>query len=324
MTQEKLKQSQIKNQIKRPMNRRTLLKGLSKTAPGLVLGSTLLQSACSARPTLDISPLTDSLFMISGAGSNVLVKKAAGGELLVVDGGLEANREALLDSIAEVTGSRNITTLMNTHWHREQTGLNRVLGEAGVRIFAQENTRLWLGVEIERPWEDVIFEPLPPFAQPSETFFYYGDMDHFGTEIWYGNLIQAHTDGDMYVYFPEENILHAGGVVSNDGYPLIDWWTGGWIGGLVDGLETLLGLVNEQTLIVPANGPVMSYQELVAMREMYNTLFRRIRDSFMSANTEQETLATAPTAEFDAVWGDSEAFIRLAQQSLIAHLAPDA
>lgn len=320
MTQQKLKQSRINSLL----NRRTLLQGLGKTAPGLVLGSTLLQSACSARTALEISPLTDSLFMISGAGSNVLVKKAAGGELLVVDGGLEVNSEVLLDTIAEATASRNITTLMNTHWHPEQTGLNRVLGETGVRIFAHENTRLWLGVEIERPWENFTFEPLPESARPDETFYLYGDMDHYGAPVWYGNLVQAHTDGDMYVYFPQENVLHAGGVVSNDGYPLIDWWTGGWIGGLVDGLETLIGLVNPETTIVPATGPLMNYQELLAMREMYNTIFRRIRDSFMSANSEQETLATAPTAEFDARWGDSEAFIRLAQQSLIPHLAPNA
>ncbi len=319
MVRERLKQAHL-----HPLKRRTLLKACRNTLPGLVLGSALLQSACSARSSLNISPLRDSLFMISGAGSNVLVKKAPSGELLVVDGGLENNSEVLLDGIAEATDSRNITHLMNTHWHREQTGLNRVLGEAGVSIFAHENTRLWLGVAIERPWEDFRFEPLPVSARPSESFYFYGDFDHFGSPVWYGNLVQAHTDGDMYVYFPEENVLHAGGVISNEAYPLIDWWTGGWIGGLVDGLESLIGLINSDTVIVPGNGPLMSYQDLLLMRDMYNTIFRRVRDLFMGANSEQETVDAAPTQEFDSRWGDPEAFVRLAHQSLIAHLTPDA
>mgnify|MGYP003109989893 CR=1 FL=1 len=306
------------------ISRRSLLKAVRRSVPGIALGSLTLQTACSADAPLTVNPLSDSLSLISGAGSNVLVKRAPGGELLVVDGGLEANAEALLDSIEQSSGSGNITTLMNTHWHREQTGLNRILGETGSRIFAHENTRLWLGVEIERPWEDFTFAPLPESARPGETFYFYGNMDHFGSTVWYGNLVQAHTDGDMYVFFPEENILHAGGVIANDAYPLIDWWTGGWIGGLVNGLETLIGLANADTVIVPANGPVMTYAELLAMREMYNTIFRRVRDLFMNANSPQETLDAAPTAEFDARWGDPDAFVLLAHQSLIPHLAPDA
>ncbi|MBN4053609.1 MBL fold metallo-hydrolase [Haliea sp. AH-315-K21] len=306
------------------MKRRSLLQSIIKGSPLLVLGATFFHPARSASNNIQLVPLSGSLSLLTGAGSNVLVKKASNGDLLVIDGGLEVNAEALLSTISEGMGSDNITTLMNTHWHREQTGLNAALGESGVRIFAHENTRQWLSVEVERPWEDFTFNALPSSAQPNDTFYHYGDFDHSGSIVQYGHMVQAHTDGDMYVYFPEDNILHAGGVVSNEGYSHVDWWTGGWIGGLVDGLERLISIGNQDTRIVPANGPVMSMSELLAMRDMYATIFERVRDLFMAAQSPQDTLDAAPTAEFDPQWGNSDLFVLLAHQSVLAHYAPDA
>ncbi len=40
-------------------------------------------------------------------------------------------------------------------------------------------------------------------------------------------------------------------------WPIIDWWTGGWTGGMLDGFEQLLEIANDRTRIVPASGPVM-------------------------------------------------------------------
>lgn len=289
-----------------------------------VLSRESLAQSIQIAPELNTVALSGSLSLITGAGSNVLLKQASNGELLIVDGGLEENAAALLELIQESTGSDNISTLINTHWHREQTGLNQILGEMGVRIFAHENTRLWLGIEIERPWEDYIFEPLPASAQPNETFYHYGEFEHGSSTVEYGYLLQAHTDGDMYVYFPDDNVLHTGGVVSNDGWPLMDWWSGGWIGGLVDGLETLIAVSNDDTIIVPANGPVMSKAELVEMRDMYAGIYESIRSLFMAAQGPQETLDAKPTAEFDDQWGNSDQFVLLSHQSVLAHFAPDA
>ena len=268
--------------------------------------------------------LGNDLTLISGTGTNILVKELADGSALVVDGGLEQYASRTLAAINEATGDANISLLVNTHWHPEQTGLNRVLAERGVTIFAHENTRQWLTTDITRPWENRRFEPLPVSAQPGETFFHYGTMDAGGTEVLYGYLRQAHTDGDMYIYLPEDNILHAGGVIANDGWPLVDWWTGGWIGGLVNGLEVLLEIANDDTIIIPASGAVMSKAELQAMRDMYNTIFQRISEGFRAANSVEDTLEQAPTAEFNAIYGDPESFVRRSHESLVPHYTPDA
>jgi hypothetical protein len=39
----------------------------------------------------------------------------------------------------------------------------------------------------------------------------------------------AHTDGDLFVHFPKLNLLAAGGVVSAEEWPLLDYKNGAWL-----------------------------------------------------------------------------------------------
>src|SRR5690606_5731167 len=88
--------------------------------------------------------LNPNLVLIRGNGDNVLVRKASNGELLAVDGGVAASANDLLGAIRDSLGSDRITTLVNTHWHHENIGLNEALAPRNIRIFAHENTRQWL------------------------------------------------------------------------------------------------------------------------------------------------------------------------------------
>ncbi|MES2624232.1 MAG: MBL fold metallo-hydrolase [Pseudomonadota bacterium] len=294
------------------------------TGASLLLGSSWQHKARAQSAELTVQNLNATTALITGSGGNVLVKKAANGDLLSVDGGLEQHASDLRKLIESTFDSRKFTTLINTHWHREQTGLNNELGNRDVTIFAHENTRQWLSTEIQRPWEQSSFAPLPENARPSEIFYHYGNLPHGSDSIEYGYLRQAHTDGDMYVFLPADNVLHTGGVINSDGWPLMDWWTGGWIGGLVDGIETLLSIANDGTIIVPASGPVMTKAELVVMRDMYADIFAKVRDLFMKANSVPETLAAKPAAAYEGKFGNSDMFVELSQWSLIPHYAPDA
>lgn len=303
-------------------NRRNLLQYTLGAGAAFVLGGRARPAR--AQPGMATQALNANLALFTGYGGNVLVRKAGNGELLAVDGGHATTAPMLLDSIRGALGNDNITTLINTHWHHEHTGLNGPLAGRNIRIFAHENTRQWLSTRIARPWEDLVFVPLPAAAQPNETFYHYGSLEHGGVSVDYGYLRQAHTDGDMYVFFPQDNVLHTGGLVSSDTWPLMDWWTGGWIGGLVDGIETLLSVANDATVIVPATGPVMSKADLVVLRDMYAELFESVRMSFMAANSVPETLALKLAAAYEPRFGNSDQFIELSQWSLIPHYAPDA
>jgi cyclase len=222
------------------------------------------------------------------------------------------------------TGAKKVHTLFNTHWHPEQTGSNERLGKAGARIIAHENTKLWLGYANAVPWQEKTWGPLPPKALPNETTFGNGKIEFGGEHVEYGYLLQAHTDGDLYVHFKESNVLVAGGVVSAEGWPAIDYKTGGWIGGLVAGLEQLVKVADANTKIVPANGPVITKAELEEQQKMYATISQRMTQLLRKGMGPEEVLAANVTKEFDAKWGEPTPFVNLAFRSLWGHMAPDA
>ena len=56
----------------------------------------------------------------------------------------------------------------------------------------------------------------------------------------------------------------------------MDWWTGGWIGGIVGGLQRLQTLADANTRIVPGRGPVLGLADLKAQYEMYGTIYDRL------------------------------------------------
>lgn len=302
-----------------------------KLALGSVAGmSALALSANRARagtrkPLVPISavPIDDRLTLITGAGGNVVAARGKQGALLI-DGGSAERSGDLLKAVFKATASRQVPILFNTHWHPDQTGSNERLGRQGARIIAHENTRLWLGYENAVPGEARTYGPLPLQARPNETVYDTGKIMFDDQPVEYGYLLQAHTDGDLYVFFPESNVLVAGGVVAADVWPVIDYPTGGWIGGLVEGLKTLIARTDAKTRIVPANGPMLTRADLEAQRDMYATIFDRMTKLLRKGMGPQEVLDAAPTREFDVKWGDSTLFVTLAFKSLWGHLAPDA
>jgi glyoxylase-like metal-dependent hydrolase (beta-lactamase superfamily II) len=202
-------------------------------------------------------------------------------------------------------------------------GSNLALGQAGAKILAHENTRLWLSTTFQRPWDEHPFKPLPKAAQPNETFYTTGKLDFGDQPIEYGYMLQSHTDGDMYTFFPEENVLVTGGVVCADRWPLIDWWTGGWMLGMVDGLDVLIGVANDATKVVPGSGRVLAKADLVAQRDMYLEIYERLMKLFFAGRSPAEAVDAAPTKEFRPDWGDPSRFVSLAFESIWGHLTPD-
>lgn len=277
-----------------------------------------------APPTLTVDRLGHETVLISAGGANVLAAADDEG-VIMVDGGPAEHADSVIETVRRSFEGRPVRTLFNTHWHPAQTGANLALARAGARIVSQVNTRLWLGTDVHRPWENFVHRALPARARPKVTFYDSGRAVQLkGKPLKYGHLLQAHTDGDCYVFFPDANVLACGGAIAADRWPLIDWWTGGWFGGLVEGIETLLQVANQHTRIVPAEGPVLTREELEAQRDMYAKLFVRFRDKLLFKGLSPAEAVTArPTAEFKPEWPNRDAFVTQAFQSLWGFYAPD-
>ena len=307
------------------LSRRGFLQGAAATGAGAALAAAPFQPlwAREAKVPLVAPPLADGLWLITGAGGNVVLKAGPDGALLV-DGGNAAQSAAMLKLALKTAGAKKLHTLFNTHWHPDQTGSNQRAGKQGAVIIAQENTRLWLGRKIVTDWLPQGYGPLPKEALPNKSFYTTGSIDFAGEKLDYGHLGQAHTDGDLYVHFRQANVLAAGGVVSNAGWPLLDWQSGGWIGGLVAAYDKLLKVADDATRVVPANGGVIGRKELQAHRDMYFQIFDRCVKQLVKGMGPDEAAASQPAKEYEAQWGDSRTFVIAAFKSLWGHYAPDA
>jgi glyoxylase-like metal-dependent hydrolase (beta-lactamase superfamily II) len=277
------------------------------------------QAAPSAPGTLR---LADDLFVLTIPGeANVVAHTSAEGVLLV-DGASAAGADALMKVVAGLPGGGIVHTMFNTHWHPEQTGSNERLGKAGRTIVAHENTRLWLTTDVIWSWNGQRFKRLPKVAQPNKTFYTTGRLE---SGVRYGYIPDAaHTDGDLYVFFPQQNVLAVGDTVSGQGWPVVDWATGGWIGGIVGGLQRLQTLANEQTRIVPGRGPVLGLADLRTQYEMYGTIYDRLTQLLNKGRGPTEAVSARTAKEFEGRMGNADDFVRRAFESLWAYLSPDA
>jgi glyoxylase-like metal-dependent hydrolase (beta-lactamase superfamily II) len=255
------------------MNRRAIVKG----ALGGVLGLTLPPFARSAfsQESPAVVPVSEGFVMLTGAGGNILVRTASAGQVLV-DGGAAASTDAVLARLRGLPGGGHVTTLFNTHWHRDQVGGNLAFGRSEVTIVAHEKTRAHLATDYYLHDEYRYEKALPKAARPTVTFFT-GDQTLAGDKgVEYGHLVEAHTDGDIYVFFRDANVLAAGDAISPLKDPVLDWFGGGWLGGRADAQEKLLKLVDDKTRIVPSYGPVVGRAELQAELDVTRVLFDRM------------------------------------------------
>jgi glyoxylase-like metal-dependent hydrolase (beta-lactamase superfamily II) len=245
-----------------------VLRGIAGGLAALRLGPRIAR----AQGTIGVSDVARGLKVLRASDVNV-VTFATGAGLLVVDSGPAADRDRVVAALRDIAGGNPVATLVNTHWHRDQTGANEALGMAGATIVAHDKTRQRLATGWYVPAEDRYEQPLPKAALPTKTFF---TTDEILGGVEVGYLIAAHTDGDLYVRFPDVNVIAVGDVVSPERDPKLDWFGGGWLGGRLDALGVLLALGDANTRYIPSVGPVIGRAQVQAEHDLLTTVFDRM------------------------------------------------
>jgi cyclase len=305
------------------IRRRTLLKAAVAGAAAAGFGvrpSRFARAQPSAGQSLRAQTLRGNVLQVGGAGGNVVLLGGPAG-VAMIDSGSPEHARALQSFVTERFGGSPVELLFNTHWHLEHTGGNETLAKAGTTIVAHENTRLWMSTEFFVDWQNRTYEPRPPAARPTQTFYSFEpqpiELDYGDERIQYGLLREAHTDGDIYVRLVEHNVIVAGGAVTAGEYPTLDYITGGQLGGLIDATQTLIDGSDTETLIVPARGAALRLQDLEAQRDMAVTVRERMQRLARQGKSAEEMLAEGITREFDERWGgEPERFVINAYQSL--------
>jgi cyclase len=284
--------------------------GLSLASASSCVLSSAIPTRAVAATQLMLAPLTGRLSLVQGGAANILVA-TANNSLLLVDGGAAVDAKALQKLLAKHYPGQMLRAVFNTHWHAVHTGFNATARKQGADVIAHENTRLWLSTEVNSRWEGKIYKPQPVAALPNRTFLYDAQtFDFGGSAVQYAHLGQAHTDGDIYVRFPDENVIVTGGVFTPGRYPIVDTACNGYLGGINAALRTIGALCDEQTRLVPGRGPVSGLPVLQQQLDMGNTVLTRMSDHYRKGGSFAEFVALRPTAEFDAQYGEPAQFLR--------------
>ena len=290
----------------------------------MALGGSLFPvlTARSQQATITTTDVGSGAFLLQGAGCNVLALHGDEGALMI-DGGLAANAEALLRAVFAATGNDRIHTLIDTHWHPEQTGANELVGRAGGAIFAHEKTAMYSSHPVTSTLFAGQLKPLPDVARPKTTTRGEGSFEFAGHEIVYGYLPSAHTDGDLFVHIPDLNLVAVGGVVSAEAWPLLDYRNGAWYGGRVRAVERLAGLAKPDTRVVPSDGVLLTGRDLSRQRDIYDELFVTMIGYMNMGLGAEDVVERNPLAPHEAEFGDASTFLDGAFRSMQIAYVPD-
>ncbi len=135
-------------------------------------------------------------------------------------------------------------------------------------------------------------------------------FDLNGEAIHIVHQTPGYSNADAIVHFHVANLVYLGEVFPGDGYPKIDIEQGGKLDGL---LKTLDEWTGNTLRVVPAQGKVTNGDDVKAFREMIVTVRDQVKGMMGVGKTEDQIVASHPTASFDGRWGGGrvspEAFV---------------
>ena len=288
-------------------------------ALSLTLGRPVLaQQQDFSKVEVKSEKVAEGVYMLQGAGGNIGLSVGPDAAFLIDDEYAPLTPK-IKAAVAALT-DKPIRFVLNTHWHGDHTGGNKDMGEAGSLIVAHENVRRRMSTEQFIAAFNMREPAAPPKALPVVTFTDAVTFHLNGDEIHAFHVPPAHTDGDSVVHFRKANVIHAGDLFFNGMYPFIDLDTGGSVGGMIGGADRMLAIAGDQTRIIPGHGPLGNKADLKAYRDMLATARDRVAALVKAGKTLEQVTAAAPTAEFDAKWG--QGFLKPAQ--FVAILYKDA
>jgi cyclase len=294
--------------------------GRRKFIGGSIAGAVALSQSFSVRSQtgLSSSTLSPGIYLIQGAGSNVVLADLAD-ELVVIDGGLQENAGTLLNTIQMLAPGKKIGSLFNTNWRPEHCGLNYSLADS-TSIIAHENTRLWQGTDSYVEWEEKQYHPMPVNARANHGFYTGGKLELGVETLSYDLLPKAHTDGDIYLYFEQADILVVSDLLVDGGFPQVDYSSGGWLRGLRDATAALIDIAGDNTQIIASQGPVLSRQNLVQQHDMLVYAWDAVVSAFQNGLSLVEFQAENPMQAYIAERGDPNLFLQQAYRSAWYHI----
>lgn len=272
----------------------------------------------AAAATIKATPLRGGLTMLEGSGGNITVLSTSEG-MLMVDAGIAVSK-AKVEAALQTLGQSPLRYVIDTHYHWDHTDGNAWAHERGATVVAHENVLKRVSVATRVDDWQFTFPVYSPAGRPTVLTGGQKSISLGGEDVdirYYG---PCHTDGDVWAYFRQADVLATGDTFWNGVYPFIDNENGGSIDGMIRAADANIERAGPRTIVVPGHGPVGNRADLVSFRDMLVTVRDRVAALRKQGKTVDQVIAAAPTRDLDAKWGgyvlDGAFFTRIVYQGL--------
>jgi len=241
--------------------------------------------------------ITDGIYVHQRWGANITISSGKDG-LLIIDTGYPGSA-AYSDSIIRAGFQKPVKYIVNTHLHFDHVGANNLLSKGGAVIVAHENTRKrmlkqWRAPEIpEIP--DLRFPVIPPFPEEylPNLCFHDSIKIHFNDQlISCTHIPDGHSDCDVVIEFRDKNVIQTGDLFLSNSFPPIEGTTKGYLAAV----EYIIGMCDENTIVIPGHGRVSDRDGLKKYHEMISIANDRIKSLKSEGKSLKEVLDSNPVA----------------------------
>lgn len=294
-------------------------------ASSLLFGPPAAAQPEAEAPVVNTLHVRDDIYMLVGQGGNVTLQIGDDG-VLIVDTQFARMSEAIVEAIRQMT-DKPIRYIINTHHHGDHVGGNanlRVAGATiiggnmpgavpyaeggGAQVLAHENVLLRMSLASGDESVDTSLWPTNTFFDQEKRLHYNGE----GIRIIHQP--EAHTDGDVFVFFRRSDVIAAGDVFSTSGWPIIDASAGGSYQGVIDALGNLVDLMipvygqDGGTLVIPGHGRLSGIGDVLDYREMVIVVGDRLKHMIAEGMSLEQALAARPAMDYEPVYGTEASF----------------
>lgn len=273
--------------------------------------------------------IKDSLYYLSYKNTNAVA--FLGREYTLLIDGFDAKAAPQALTTAGRLSLNPVRFIVNTHHHKDHTGGNEYYSTSGVTVMCHRQT-------YNNIWNDVNAQELEKIQDLKQRFiaqqkgeteesaelnakisklqkggveqdlnypaFIFGNqfsLNLVNESVEITHMREAHTSGDVVLYFKNNNVLATGDLFFNGKYPFIDENMGGSIDNYIEGLSTMAKMCNNDTVIVPGHGPLASKGDLESYKRMLEYTQKGVQMDYLLGKTLEEVLANKSiTANFDA------------------------
>lgn len=279
---------------------------------------------------IDVVQVRPNVYMLAGAGANIVVHLGWMGAVVVDTGSAEMSDEVLA-AIGRIT-DKQIRFIINTTADADHVGGNAALARAGRNLlrydrtaggFAGSDFQTNFGAAGIMAHENVLNRmsatigdtpAFPATGWPTEAYtgarvralYLNGD----GVQMFYQPA--AHSDADTIVFFRRADVIVAGPILDLRHFPVIDVDKGGTINGEIAALNRLIELSvppaplvwhEDRTLIIPAYGRVCDQADVVEYRDMVTVIRDRIQDMIKKGMSLEQIRKADPTKGYRRQYG---------------------